>query len=118
MGADALNGLGWPGKKADAVVAALRRDGKLLPLDQVFTFTDIGPEESQPKVTYPEAASFVKYLIAEQGLEKFRQAYKSLENSYNPATIERNRQTFREIYGKLPSELEPEWLGSLTSVKR
>ncbi len=109
LGADALKSLGSPGMKVDEAVAAHRKQGKFIPLDRLFAFTDIGPDESQPTISYPEAASFVKFLIAKFQLEKFRQAYKSLENSDDPATVRKNQQTFREIYGKLPSELEPEW---------
>jgi hypothetical protein len=118
MGADALKALGSPGKKVDEAVVAHRNEGKFIPLDKLFAFADIGPEESQPTISYPEAASFVKFLIANYQLEKFRQAYKSLENSDNPATIHKNEQTFRQIYGKLPSELEPEWLNSLRTDKK
>jgi hypothetical protein len=110
MGADALKDLGSPGKKVDEAVVAHRNEGKFIPLDKLFAFTDIGPEESQPTISYPEAASFVKFLIAKYRLGKFRQAYKSLENNDDSATLQKNQQTFREIYGKLPSELEPEWL--------
>ena len=118
MGADALKALGSPGKKVDEAVVAHRNEGKFIPLDKLFAFADIGPEESQPTISYPEAASFVKFLIAEYQLEKFRQAYKSLENSDNEATMHKNQQTFRQIYGKLPSELEPEWLNSLAAEKK
>jgi len=115
MGADALKALGSPGKKVDEAVLEHRNEGKFIPLDKLFAFSDIGPEESQPTISYPEAASFVKFLIAMYQLEKFREAYKSLENTDAAATIHKNQQTFREIYGKLPSELEPEWLNSLQS---
>jgi hypothetical protein len=118
MGADALKFLGSPGKKVDEAVVAHRSEGKFIPLDKLFAFSDIGPEESQPTISYPEAASFVKFLIARYQLEKFRQAYKSLKNSDDEATIHKNQQTFREIYGKLPSELEPEWLTSLRAEKK
>jgi hypothetical protein len=118
MGADALKALGSPGKKVDEAVVAHRNEGKFIPLDKLFAFSDIGPEESQPTISYPEAASFVKFLIANYQLEKFRQAYKSLENSDAAATIHKNQQTFREIYGKLPSELEPEWLNSPRGEKK
>jgi hypothetical protein len=118
MGADALKPLGSPGKKVDAAVVAHRNEGKFIPLDKLFAFTDIGPEESQPTISYPEAASFVKFLISKYQLEKFRQAYKSLQNSDDEATIHKNQQTFREIYGKLPSELEPEWLNSLRAERK
>ncbi len=117
MCADALKALGSLGKKLDEAVLAHRKEGKFIPLDKLFAFSDIGPEESQPTVSYPEAASFVKFLIAKYQLEKFRQAYKSLENSDDTATIHKNQQVFREIYGKLPSELEPEWLNSLRAEK-
>ena len=118
MGADALKALGSPGKKVDEAVVAHRNEGKFIPLDKLFAFTDIGPEESQPTISYPEAASFVKFLIANHQLEKFRQAYKSLEDSDDPATIHKNQQTFREIYGKLPAEFEPDWLNSLRAEKK
>ena len=57
-------------------------------------------------------------VVANYQLEEFRQAYKSLENSDDAATIHKNQQTFREIYGKMPSELEPEWLNSLLAEKK
>ena len=118
MGADALKFLGSPGKKVDEAVVTHRNEGKFIPLDKLFALTDIGPEESLPTVSYPEAASFVKFLIAKFQLEKFRQAYKSLENGEVPATLQKNQQTFREIYGKLPSEFEPEWLSSILGEKK
>lgn len=118
MGADALKFLGAPGMRIDQAVVAHRQAGKFIPLEELFTLTDIGPEESRPEISYPEAASVVKYLIEKYGLEKFRGAYKSLENSSNAAVIRKNKQTFRGIYGKLPTELEPEWLSALLPAKR
>jgi hypothetical protein len=113
LGADALKTLGSPGMKVDEAVVAHRKAGKFIPLERLFAFTDIGTDETQPTISYPEAASFVKFLIAKFQLEKFRQAYKSLENSDDPATVHKNQQTFRDIFGKLPSELEPGWLNNL-----
>ncbi len=118
MGADALKSLGSPGLKADEAVVAHRNEGKFIPLERLFGFTDIGPEESQPTISYPEAASFVKFLIAGYGLEKFREAYKSLKNSDDAEIIHKNEQEFRGVYGRLPPELEPEWLASLALLKR
>jgi hypothetical protein len=40
------------------------------------------------------------------------------ENGDDEATVQKNQQTFREIYGKFPLELEPEWLSNLASGKR
>jgi hypothetical protein len=113
MRTDALKFLGSPGKKVDDVVAAQRKEGKLIPLEGLFAFTEIGSEESRSTTSYPEAASFVKFLIEKYGLDKFRLAYKSLENSSGAEVIRKNKQAYREICGKLPSEMEPEWLRSL-----
>lgn len=118
MGADALKFLGAPGMRIDQAVVAHRQEGKFIPLEELLTLTDIGPEESRPEISYPVAASVVKYLIEMYGLEKFRGAYKSLENSSDAAVIRKNKQTFRGIYGKLPTELEPEWLSALLPAKR
>src|SRR5208283_4252509 len=113
MGADALKQLGSPGLKLDDAVAAHRKQGQFILLDELFTFTDIGPDSSRPTISYPEAGSFVKFLILNYGLEKFRQAYKSLENGDSADTIRKNRETFRTIYGKFPADTERGWLATL-----
>jgi len=118
MGADALKHLGSPGKKIEDAVVARRREKKLIPLNELFAFTEIGSEESRPDTSYPEAASVVKYLVEKYGLEKFRAAYKSLQNSSDPQIIQKNKQAFREIYGKLPVEMEAEWLENLPPEQR
>ena len=118
MGADALKQLGSPGLKLDDAVAAHRKQGQFILLDELFTFTDIGPDSSRPTISYPEAGSFVKFLILNYGLEKFRQAYKSLENGDSADTIRKNRETFRTIYGKFPADTERGWLATLPSPNK
>ena len=118
MGADALEQLGSPGLKLDDAVAAHRKQGQFILLDELFTFTDIGPDSSRPTISYPEAGSFVKFLILNYGLEKFRQAYKSLENGDSADTIRKNRETFRTIYGKFPADMERGWLATLPSPNK
>jgi hypothetical protein len=113
LGADALKNLGSPGKTVDEATVAARSQGKIIPLETLITFTDIGPEESNPQVSYPEAASLVKFLIKSYGLEKFRLAYSSLKNADDPQGVEANRQTFKRIYGAFPQEIEGAWLAGL-----
>jgi len=113
LGADALKNLGSPGKTVDEAVVAARSQGRIITLETLLTFTDIGPEESNPQVSYPEAASLVKFLIKSYGLEKFRLAYSSLKNANDPQGIEANRQTFKRIYGAFPQEIEGAWLAGL-----
>ncbi len=118
MGADALKQLGSPGLKLDDAVAAHQKQGQFILLDELFTFTDIGPDSSRPTISYPEAGSFVKFLILNYGLEKFRQAYKSLENGDSADTIRKNREAFRTIYGKFPADMERGWLATLPSPNK
>jgi hypothetical protein len=118
LGADALKNLGSPGKTVDEATVAARSQGKIIPLETLITFTDIGPEESNPQVSYPEAASLVKFLIKSYGLEKFRLAYSSLKNADDPKGVEANRQTFKRIYGAFPQEIERAWLAGLAKSQR
>jgi len=114
MGADALKDLGSPGMKVDDAVAAHRLQGHFIPLDTLFAFSDIGPEASQPDISYPEAASFVKFLISRYGLERFHQAYRTLQNTSAVEGIRKNKEEFRAIYGRLPAEMEADWLATQT----
>jgi hypothetical protein len=117
MGADALKSLGSPGKKVDEAVKAHRDQGQFIAIDKLFTYTDIGPEGTEPVISYPEAASFVKFLISKYGLEKFRQSYGSLQNADDAAVVQKNKEAFRAIYRKFPGDLQAEWLDGLTSSK-
>jgi hypothetical protein len=117
MGADALKTLGSPGKKVDEAVQAHRSQGQFIPIDKLFTYTDIGPEGTEPSISYPEAASFVKFLISKYGLEKFRQGYASLQNTDDAAGVQKNEEAFRAIYGAFPGDLQAEWLDGLTPLK-
>jgi len=118
MGADALKQLGSPGLKLDDAVALHQKQEQFISLDELFAFTDIGPDSSRPTISYPEAGSFVKYLISNYSLEKFRQAYKSLNNDDSADALRKNRETFRTIYQKLPAEMEQGWLATLPSANQ
>lgn len=114
LGADALKALGSPGQKVDEAVKAHRSQGQFIPIDKLFTYTDIGPDGTEPTISYPEAASFVKFLISKGGMGEFRQAYGSLQNTDDAAVVEKNKESFRAIYGKFPGDLQAEWLGGLS----
>jgi predicted transcriptional regulator len=60
-------------------------------------------------VAYPEAASFVKFLIDRYGKEKFLEAYKTLQNSEDLHERQKNVERLAEIYGVSFQELAGQW---------
>lgn len=117
LGADALKHLGWPGKTVDQASAHLAKEGKLIELVKLFEFVEIGSEESNWQVSYPQAASIVKYLIEVHGAERFRSAYQRLQISKEHERITKNVEVFTEIYGISLREIEREWLRKISASK-
>jgi hypothetical protein len=113
LGGDALGALGYPGQRIDAVARALRATKQLLHVDSLLHFNEIGSAESQPMVAYPEAASFVKYLVEKRGLPRFRQAYHQLMATDDSVQWRVNARELERIYGVTLRELEADWLAAL-----
>lgn len=118
LGSDALKYLGHARSAPDQVVLAYLERGKLIPLDQLFGYPEIGPRKSKPKISYPQAASIVKYLAETRGVAKFRQVYQRLKSSSKPKIIRKNQKIFEEIYGHSLSEIEQEWLRRISIAPR
>jgi len=95
----------------DEKVKLFKEKDELIPITKLLRFEEIGSEASKPLISYPESGSFVKYLIEEYGLEKFKQIYskttKGLERS------KYNEKVFLKVYGKDINHLAKEWLNSL-----
>src|SRR5262249_1333907 len=113
LGADALKYLGSPGKTVDRAAQDLVKDGKLIRLEELIGFTEIGSEKSQPSISYAVAASFVKYLIETYGAPKFRETFQKTQNSNAPNDVLRNAEILRQIYGRPLSNIEIEWLNKI-----
>jgi hypothetical protein len=113
LGADALKYLGAPGKTVDRTTQEYLRDGKLINLEELIKFTEIGSEESKWRISYPEAASFVKYLLETYGIEKFREAYQQTKSSDGANDVKKNVEILMRIYGKPLSQIESEWKSKL-----
>lgn len=88
----------------------LKGKGQWINLTDLITYNEIGSEQTQPPLAYPEAASFVKFLIEKYGKEKFLSAYKALKNSDDKTTYNQNVKTLSDIYGLSFQELEKLWL--------
>lgn len=113
LGADAFEFLGHPGLTADQVACESAGVGELIPLDTLFRFTEIGSQASNPPVAYPQAASFVKFLVERYGIDTFRDAYRMLVNTDEPVGMLANEEAFAAIYGAAPDGLERSWRQSI-----
>jgi hypothetical protein len=115
LGAHALDDLGGGKATIYQRVRELKEKGELIDLRELLGYAEIGSKASRPPVAYPEAASFVKFLIDQYGKEKFLQAYKTLKYSTDKATQQENIRRLEQIYDKSLSELEKRWQEAFSS---
>ena len=94
----------------------LKDKGEWIPLQELLTYTEIGPGWSRPPIAYPEAASFVKFLIDEYGREKFLEAFKTLKNSRDEAVHRKNVTALEQIYDKPLDDLRKQWEKALSTA--
>lgn len=109
LGAKALKNLSGGQSSIYQRVRELKSKNEWIPLDELITYTNIGSAQSRPPVSYPEAASFVKFLIDSYGKDKFLETYKILEHSGNKQIQKRNIEKLTNIYGKSLIELGKQW---------
>jgi hypothetical protein len=94
----------WNGVDVDLYTKCLSTAGKLMPLRMIVP--DLrNPSEETTRVAYPEAGSFVRFLIERYGREKVARIY-SAGASAVPA-----------VYGRSLVELEAEWRQHLGAVE-
>lgn len=98
-------------------VRELSGKGELIGLEELLTYTEIGSGKTNPPVAYPEAASFVKFLIDTYGKERFLKAYRTLRNSNDKAMQQQNVKALETIYGKSLDELNNEWKRAFLSLE-
>jgi hypothetical protein len=115
LGADALAQLGSPGKTVDEATCDLRRAGELLPLAELTLLPDIGPEESRPHVSYPQAAAFTGFLVHRSGWPALRNAYATL-SAWGP--VEDNEDAFARAFGVRTAEAAELWNARLDALCR
>jgi len=117
LGAHALESLS--GGKATIYQRAkeLKDKGDWIPLPELFGYTEIGSARTRPPVAYPEAGSFVQFLIGTYGKDKFLQAYRTLRNSDEQAVREDNARRLAGIYGQSLEKLEERWLEVISQVQ-
>ncbi|UCG57479.1 MAG: hypothetical protein JSU70_21760 [Phycisphaerales bacterium] len=105
----------WNSEHIDITAARLAQQGKLAPLNELITRTEIGSRSDDGEVAYPQSASFVKFLIDKHGKDKFVQAYKELKGSDDTAVHRQNTEKLAQIYGESLAQLEQQWKNVLLS---
>lgn len=98
--AEYLAGRPW-GRSVDEWTAGFLKEGKIISLDRLRDPDFF--KDNNPVLTYTEAASFVKFLIENYGMEKFKEAY--------------SKNSFASVYGKPLAQLEEQWLKHLSRIE-
>jgi len=113
LGAHALESLSGGRTTVHQRAKELKGQGDWIELRQLLGYTEIGSRSSRPPVAYPEAASFVKFLIDRYGKDKFLQTYRTLRNSGAQAVRDGNIRKLEEIYGISLEVLQQQWEAAL-----
>ncbi len=113
LGAHALENLGGGRATIHQRAGELKDKGDWIELAELLGYTEIGSARSRPPVAYPEAASFVKFLIDTYGKDKFLQSYRTLRNTSDKSGREENVKKLEDIYGRPLPTLQQQWEAAL-----
>jgi hypothetical protein len=98
----------WHGQPHSFWVKQFQRENKLFPIsklmDNEFWY------EADDLISYPQAGSFISFLISEIGKEKFLELYKKLDSE---DINQNNEKLMRTITGKSLLEWEKNWLSDM-----
>lgn len=113
LGSPALREFGGGESSLYERVRELRGKGDWIPLGELLSYTEIGPGWSRPRIAYPEAGAFVKFLVDTYGKDKFLHAYQSLTNSKTRSVLKQNEGKLENIYGFSQADLERQWIETI-----
>ena len=108
----------YEGKDIDAICAENLTKGRLIPLEVLFNYTEIGSQESQFDISYPEAASFVKYIVQKYGIDKFKKIYSRMKSPTDSFQQVTNLKTFDNVCKRSLAWLEEDWKSYLRQIIR
>lgn len=95
----------WDGKPHSHWVAKFKEEGRLYSITNLMS--DDFWYETDDLVSYPEAGSFIGFLISEIGRKKFLELYKELHRDKDR---KENEKIFSNITDKTILELEGKWI--------
>jgi hypothetical protein len=94
----------WSGTPVHDLARQFRSQNRLVAMADLLTTSDF--RRFDPNVTYPEAGSFVRFLLDAHGLEPMKRLF-GPGDPLDPA--DRVREQFRAVYGRNVSDLERDW---------
>lgn len=94
----------WGGQDLHSYTKLLANKDELLPIGQLLD--DVAFRNFPPEVTYPQAGSFVRYLIELFGVDRFKKLYPIEDSSTAMSTLS---EGFIKLYGLSIQEAEQAW---------
>jgi hypothetical protein len=95
----------WNGTPVHTRAAQFQQQGRLVPIDSLLETRGFRNFDSD--VTYPQAGSFVRYLLDTYGLETWKQLYGKGGPNDAAADV---RAHFAAVYGRTVASAEADWL--------
>jgi hypothetical protein len=98
----------WNGTELHDWARNFRRQGTLVPFDRLIATSDF--RSINPDVTYPEAGSFVRFVLDTYGLDRVKQFFRtgSLLD-----TADSVRRQFAAVYNRSIADVERDWWAML-----
>jgi hypothetical protein len=94
----------WSGIEPHDWAKTFRRDGRLAPLDRMLATADFRLLDAN--VTYPEAGSFVRFLLDTYGLDRLKQLVGGESMDDTADTV---RRQFQAVYDRAIANVERDW---------
>jgi len=101
----------WSGTPVHTLARSFREQGRLAPLSSIAYTNSFRAIDSN--VAYPEAGSFVRFLIDTYGLDAMKRLYASSQPS---DSAERIAATFANVYGVSLTDAERAWWAMLDAL--
>ncbi len=98
----------WNGTDVHDWAKNFRRQGTLVPLDRLLASSDFRLVD--PNVTYPEAGSFVRFVLDAYGLDRVKQFFRAGNLSDTDDSV---RRQFLAVYGRSIADVERDWWAML-----
>lgn len=98
----------WNGTPLHEWARTFRRQGTLVELGRLLASSDF--RRLDPNVTYPEAGSFVRFLLDRHGLETLKRLFRDVGYSESAVSV---RQRFEATYGSTIEDAERAWWAML-----